>query len=418
MTISYPVEPAKEFLTAALGADGYQALSRAAQRLPSLQAVYVPRAAIAWLQVAQRVGYEGPVPGTHASLEKGNLVSAGGCFSLASDFLRASSALVVDLLDEVRIPEDLDPRQVARLGKSVDALTRARFLSRLRELEISSGGASESTSASDHGSEETSTAESSAADLLAADTEPDDESDDSLEKASYWRSSEGLRIPKGGTAERQAWDDQYKQKIADRYAGGDIKKLKPVKVPVKESAYGHFVPDKATNMARNRVPLYSRMLAAGDAVPPVFVQRLGNNVFRILDGNARLKAALQSGKVKELPGYELEKGIEEPGQAAKPRGPLKPDAPDAPPGPRIGVAPVPMKPVSRARGFYKSELTATCGRCGQSQMRGRQVVGCLCLCDRLGAGHVVQKNEGDRIVLVGPDEIILAVEDVLGLPPG
>jgi hypothetical protein len=278
---------AKLFLTATLGNDGFEALSKARERLPELESVFVPRAVIAWLDCATRLGYEGAVPGTGATIAKGELTVDGYKYDL-QDPMRASSALVASLLENVTIPQRLEPKQIARLGKSIDTLTKAKFLKRIKELEDSAK--EESSSASE-------------------------------------------------SSESQDGDD-------------------------------------------------------------------------------------------------LEKGIEEPGAAAKPKEPSGFGAPVAPrkapqtgtgqkpPAPAVGptkggpgvAQPLDKCQISRTRGFYKSELTKSCDTCGQTQMRGRQVVGCLCVTEILQSSDLIQKHEGDRVILSGFDEVICALEDKLGLP--
>lgn len=431
---------AQNFLTATVGLDGYQALSKAAERLQELESVFVPRAIIAWLDCATRLGFEGQVPGTQARLAKGAVDIDGQLYELGAaqsqERLRAGSALIMALLDDVSIPSELDPKQVARLGKSIDTLVKARFIAMVRDLEA----AAEVTPGEATGSSETSESSSSSSDVdILGELS---KAEGKTKKKADWKASDGMTIPRAGTPERQAWDQKYMQAMADRFAGGDASKLVPVKVPVSEHAYGHYVGSNPNLQPRYRVPMYQKMLAAGDQLPPVFAQRHGN-VFQIIDGNARLKAALAHGAT-ELEGYELAKGIEEPGKAAKPRGPAKPDAPDAAvkagltgssgnaPKPAVGVpkgpgvpeqppalAPIaaPKPVVSRTRGFYKSELVRACPRCGQTQMRGRQLVGCLCITDVLQAAELVQKSEGDRLLVIGADAVIVALEDVLGFKP-
>ncbi len=271
---------AETFLTAVLGPDGYQALNKAAQRLPELEDVFIPRTILAWLDCAARLGFEGQVPGTEAQLSKGMLAVDGNVYPLGDDLtperVRAASALSLSLADDLSIPKDLDSKLVARLAKSVDTLTKARFLKMVKDLEASA------------------------------------------------------------------------QEIS---------------------------PGEATGSAET-------------TQEPVEVSELG-------------------------------KGIEEPGKAAKPRGPAGPEQPVTPR--KAGMTGMstsqPAPVVSRARGFYKSELTKACPRCGETQMRGRQVVGCLCITDVLQSAALVQKSEGDRLQLIGPDAVLLTLEAHLGLTP-
>lgn len=435
---------AKTFLTTVLGTDGFEALNKAATRLPELEAVFVPRTVIAWLDTARRLCYEGAVPGVPgALLSKGHLLINNQAYQLTDT--RASAALMIALMDDVSIPEELEPKMIARLAKSVETLTKQRFLAMLKALE----DAAEVSPGEATGSPETT---ESAESMDTRETMDDlGKGIEDMSKGQGWKASDGMTIPKGSGPDRQAWDEKYKQAVADRYAGGDVSKLVPVQVPVSEHAATHHVPlptSPASKLQpRYRVPMYQKMLAAGDQLPPVFVEQSRPGVFRIIDGNARLTAALLHGKTTHLQGFELKKGIEEPGKAAKPRAAVAPSPPQiatkapgtgsgqakpaqpvgVPKGPGIPEAPsAPQAPtqktqtpqVSRARGFYKSELLKACPKCNETQMRGRQIVGCLCITDVVMGAELTQKSEGERIVLSGPDVVILAIEERLGLPPG
>jgi 8-oxo-dGTP pyrophosphatase MutT (NUDIX family)/GNAT superfamily N-acetyltransferase len=120
----------------------------------------------------------------------------------------------------------------------------------------------------------------------------------------YWLAKDGLKIPHHKDPARPEWDKGYLNSITKVFANGDTRRLKPVKIPVTESIAGHFVPDKAVGQGgRNRAPLYLRMLKGGDRLPPAVVRRNGIS-WSVIDGNARLKAALKHG-LKEMDAYEL-----------------------------------------------------------------------------------------------------------------
>lgn len=107
--------------------------------------------------------------------------------------------------------------------------------------------------------------------------------------AGYWKSRDGLKIPKHGTEERAAWNDGFHGVVARVFAGGDASRLKPVKIPI--------TPNMGSNMPVNkdRLRLYSRMVADGDPLPPVVVRRNGQS-YDLVDGNHRLAAAQAHGR--------------------------------------------------------------------------------------------------------------------------
>lgn len=119
------------------------------------------------------------------------------------------------------------------------------------------------------------------------------------EQARYFMSKDGIRIPVNGTPERREWNRKYMQGIAGAFAGGNLKGLRSVHVPVDEPSLS------GGNMALNkdRLRLYRRMLAAGDRLPPVVVQPSGTG-WRLLDGNHRLEAAKALG-IKRLHAVEV-----------------------------------------------------------------------------------------------------------------
>ena len=52
----------RKFMAASLGADGAQALKKAAEREPRLDAILIPRAIVGWLTVATEHEFEGNIP--------------------------------------------------------------------------------------------------------------------------------------------------------------------------------------------------------------------------------------------------------------------------------------------------------------------------------------------------------------------
>lgn len=127
---------ATSFLNSAVGERGVDALTKAVERLPDLEAVILPRVAMAWLHTASDLGYEGEIPGTEAILKADTISYAGREAVVRDEFLAAVSLLCMAAgCSDLGLPVNLEPRQVARLAKSVDLLTKTRFLKRVRELE-------------------------------------------------------------------------------------------------------------------------------------------------------------------------------------------------------------------------------------------------------------------------------------------
>ncbi len=135
------------FLKAAVGERGVEALSKTAERLPDLEAVVLPRVAMAWLHTASDLGYEGRVPGTEAVIKSDTIAYGGNSTTIKDNFLAAVSLLCIAAgCNELAIPDRLRPSQVAYLAKSIDLLTKTRFLKRVQDLEEASGGEGSQTS--------------------------------------------------------------------------------------------------------------------------------------------------------------------------------------------------------------------------------------------------------------------------------
>jgi hypothetical protein len=123
------------FLVATLGEDGAQALAKAAERAPVLQAVLVPRAILAWLQNVE--DFEGELPGVENSylcFSKSEntytgTVSLGDTaygFEAATPLQLAASIGIALGVDADALDPSLKDVDLQRLGKSVDILVRAR----------------------------------------------------------------------------------------------------------------------------------------------------------------------------------------------------------------------------------------------------------------------------------------------------
>jgi hypothetical protein len=129
----------------------------------------------------------------------------------------------------------------------------------------------------------------------------------------FWKSKDGLRIPKAGTDARKEWDQGFKDRVAQVFAGGDAAKLRPVRVPVDEPTGSNMPVNK------DRLRLYRRMAVAEGSLPPVVVRRSGIG-WNLIDGNHRQAAAKAAGhshmqalelidpvkKSEEYPGFSEE----------------------------------------------------------------------------------------------------------------
>lgn len=147
------------FLRQTVGDQGYEALSNAVARIPELQAVLVPRVAIAWLHVAADLGFEGQIPGTDALLKSGDVCYAGLSIDVGTDMIGAATLVCQAVGCDLEVPAGLKPQHVARLAKSVELMTKARFLKRVKELEQASVATGSETSTPDQSSSEESTLE-------------------------------------------------------------------------------------------------------------------------------------------------------------------------------------------------------------------------------------------------------------------
>jgi hypothetical protein len=127
------------FLKAVLGTDGAFSLKKAADKYEDLEGAIVPRAIMAWLGVVGRGDYEGGLPGVDDSYldfsknsdstYDGSIAIGEGVFPFqnASVFhLAASVALSLGASLESQPLKDVD---VMKLGKSIDVLVKAKYLS-------------------------------------------------------------------------------------------------------------------------------------------------------------------------------------------------------------------------------------------------------------------------------------------------
>lgn len=134
------------FLAAVLGDEGAQALSKAAARYEPLEDVLIPRAALSWLSITARTGYEGEIPGVPGSYlsfmkNEGTDLFAGQLsvngeshpFENAS-VLHIVAGVSVALNADVSADHRLKDSDLVNLGRQVDLLTKAEFVGRFEDL--------------------------------------------------------------------------------------------------------------------------------------------------------------------------------------------------------------------------------------------------------------------------------------------
>lgn len=126
------------FLVAVLGTDGAKALRKAAERSHELGHALVPRTILAWLGIAAREDYEGDLPGVRNSYITFRKSESGytGSISFTDEdmhefqgasleYLAAAVAVYLGA-DADRVGPGLRDLDLARLGKSIDLLVKAR----------------------------------------------------------------------------------------------------------------------------------------------------------------------------------------------------------------------------------------------------------------------------------------------------
>ena len=131
------------FLREVLGDAGAEALLKAVGRSPALASVLVPRAIIGWAISAANWGYEGPVPGQLESLVEFRKSETPGLFSGAitsqlggtiaftdTTLYRLAAHLAMAVGVDATPDPGLRDLDLARLGKSIDALAKAQLLGR------------------------------------------------------------------------------------------------------------------------------------------------------------------------------------------------------------------------------------------------------------------------------------------------
>lgn len=134
------MDPTKlSFLIQILGADGAKALCKAADRNIEIESVLVPRAILAWLGLVGRSDYEGDLPGvsnTYLSFTKSEEAYTGSV-TIGSDVYNFDRAPLMHLAASVAVAIGVDADKfdpglrdldLARLGKSIDLLVKARHV--------------------------------------------------------------------------------------------------------------------------------------------------------------------------------------------------------------------------------------------------------------------------------------------------
>ena len=104
-----------------------------------------------------------------------------------------------------------------------------------------------------------------------------------------WMGKDGLKIPRAADPLRLTWELRFLELLLETYRVS-LQEVRVVRVRTSLSRVEH------ANGVRSqaRFVLYRNMLAAGEPVPPLFVERRGERWF-IRDGNHRTHAAREAG---------------------------------------------------------------------------------------------------------------------------
>jgi hypothetical protein len=133
--------------------------------------------------------------------------------------------------------------------------------------------------------------------------------------------------------------------------------------------------------------------------------KLGKNIDLLVKSRALRKAQDQRRQASR---------INQPGQAAAPRGPMPPTPPQATQQ-QPGVKPKPRLPRRPTIKITKAELRPTCGACGVVQFTGNRYVGCPCFADLSKAVKTTPTPDGWMLEL-GPawdvDALITLAENL------
>ncbi|SRR6266851_1535178 len=132
-----------DFLTEILGPHGVEALNKAAEKMPALRSVIVPRAIIAWLSTMSNHGFQGSLPGTESyiALVKTENDDFTGAVTIGdklyefnnSNLLHVAASVGVALgIDSTPISEQLKKTDLIKLGKSIDSLVKSNIIKKAR----------------------------------------------------------------------------------------------------------------------------------------------------------------------------------------------------------------------------------------------------------------------------------------------
>lgn len=133
------------FLQAVAGPDGANALAKAVAADAALEWALLPRVVMGWVEVAGETGHDGGLPGapdvtlTLTKAEAGYDFVIGAYADRGAPLERVSAAVAVALGLDADAPPPLRSAALAKLGKSVDLLVRARSLR--KALQRRKGGA-------------------------------------------------------------------------------------------------------------------------------------------------------------------------------------------------------------------------------------------------------------------------------------
>lgn len=129
-----------DFMRGVLGLEGAKALSKAAARSGALENALLPRTIVSWLELASMNGsYEGGLPGvdnSYIQFQKseedftGSIGIEGEVYTFHdSSIYHVASAVAVALgLDHEPMDSRIRPNDLARLGKTIDTLSKAHIL--------------------------------------------------------------------------------------------------------------------------------------------------------------------------------------------------------------------------------------------------------------------------------------------------
>lgn len=384
------MDPKKmQFMRAVLGRDGAEALSKAVTRTQELEHVLLPRTILAWLEVASRWDYEGEVPGvenTYLSFRKdedgytGSIKLDDGDYVFARASLAHVAASIAVALgaDHERIAKSVRDIDLARIGKSIDLLAKAKVatdaLSKMKREPQGEWKTTPETIAQQHSggwksrypTVELRQMPISSLDWIDFRKEPD---------------ARGLGV-------------EYIKRLAEKMKTG-------VPLPPAIGYENRLVNGKTTIVAHDG----NHRIAAAKI--------LGHRTVPILVSTKQLSLPLDKGErgVEPATTRELDKAQEGPGKAAKPIKPVepaegtkgsfqvgtKPAQSKTPPHVDVPVGtPKPPKVTRTIKSLHvtKSESESACQVCTAKQFRAGAFTGCMCFRALAKSVNVVSDASG------------------------